>query len=328
MKPGDRISILGRRHSTMPRDYYEVLGVSRSATEDEIKKAYRKLARENHPDRNPGDKQAEARFKEIQDAYDILSDKNKREQFDRFGFVGPEGGMPGEGGPSHTFRWGGGPGGPGGFPQMDPEQAAEIFSQMFGGEAGHGGFGDLFGRRSRGGTGRSRRPSPPPAAPSTAEVTIAFDIAVRGGEVSLNIDGRELSVKVPAGMEEGKTLRLAGQGAGGGDLLLKIHVAPHPYFRREGNDIILEVPLSIAEAVLGTKVDVPTLEGTRLTVKVPPGTSSGSRLRLRGKGIKGGDQYIEVKVVVPAPRDQRSREIMEEYARLNPQNPRADLPWS
>jgi curved DNA-binding protein len=307
----------------MPRDYYEVLGLSRGASEEEIKRAYRKLARQYHPDRNPGDKQAEARFKEIQDAYDVLSDKAKREQYDRFGFVGPEGGMPGGEGEPFVFRWGGGSGG---FQQMDPEQMEEILS-MFGGDE-FGGLGGIFGRRPRGASTRTRRARPTPQEPSIAEVTVPFETAANGGSVTLHINGRELEVKVPAGIEEGKTLRLAGQGAGGADLLLRVHVAPHPYFRREGNDLILQVPLSVAEAVLGAKVDVPTLDGTRLTVTVPPGTSSGARLRLRGRGIKGGDQYIEIKIVAAAPKDARSRELMEEYARLNPQNPRADLPWS
>jgi curved DNA-binding protein len=300
----------------MPRDYYDVLGLSKTASEDDIKKAYRKLARDHHPDRNPGDKQAEARFKEIQQAYDVLSDNKKREQYDRYGFVGPESGFPGgEGGP---FRWGGG-----GFEGMDAGQAEEILSQLFGGA---GGMGDLFGRRGRTGAGPRRRRAA--EEPTTAEVTIPFETAAAGGRVTLDVGGREIEVKVPAGVEEGKTLRVAGQGAGGGDLLLRLRVAPHPYFRREGNDLILEVPLSLAEAVLGAKVDVPTLDGTRLTVTVRPGTSSGTRLRLRGKGIKDGDQYIQIKVVVPAPRDERSRELIEEFARLNPQSPRADLPWA
>src|SRR5207253_2156622 len=133
--------------------------------------------------------------------------------------------------------------------------------------------------------------------------------------VGLQVNGRELSVKIPAGIEEGQSLRLAGQAPGGGDLKLRIHVEPHAFFRREGRDIVLEVPLSLAEAALGTTVDVPTLDGSRLSVKVPPGTSSGQRLRLRGKGIKGGDQYIEVKVMVPAAKDARSRELVEEFAR-------------
>jgi DnaJ-class molecular chaperone len=305
----------------MPRDYYDVLGVKREASAEEIKKAYRKLAREFHPDRNPGDKQAESRFKEVQEAYDILSDKAKREQYDRFGFVGPDGGFPGGGGGgprSQTFHWGGASGD---MPQMDPE-TAEMLNQMFGGA---GGMGDLFGRGRRAG-GRARRAAPPEELES--ELTIPFETAARGGTITIQLEGRTIDVKAPAGVKEGQVLRLHGQAPGGGDLRLKVRIQPHPYFRREDNDIILEVPLALAEAVLGTKVDVPTLDGERLTVKVPAGTSSGARLRLRGRGIKGGDQYIEIKVAVPAAKDERSRELIEEFARLNPQSPRAGLPWS
>jgi DnaJ-class molecular chaperone len=308
----------------MPRDYYEVLGVKRDASEDEIKKAYRKLARQYHPDRNPGDKQAETHFKEVQEAYDILSDKAKRTQYDRFGFVGPEAGMPGgEGGFPGGFRfhWGGGPGG--GGQTVDPEMAEELL-RRFGVDLGGFGMGGGTGGRTAGG-GRRRRPA---AEAQTAEVNVPFTTAAVGGTISLSIDGHELDVKIPTGIEEGKTMRLAGQAPGGGDLLLKIHIQPHEYFRRDGNDIVLEVPLALAEAVLGTKVDVPTLDGTRLTVKVPPGTSSGARLRLRGRGIKGADQYIEIRVMVPAAKDERNRELIEEFARLNPQTPRAGLPWS
>src|SRR5262249_5426962 len=159
-------------------------------------------------------------------------------------------------------------------------------------------------------TRRTRRP--PPRQELESEVTIPFDTAAQGGSVGLQVGDHELSVKIPAGVAEGQVMRLQGQAPGGGDLLLKIHVAPHPYFRREGNDVVMEVPLSLAEAVLGTKVDVPTLDGTKLTVKIPPGTSSHSRLRLRGRGIKGGDQFIEIRVVLPAPKDNRSRELIEE----------------
>jgi DnaJ-class molecular chaperone len=301
----------------MPRDYYETLGVKKGASEDEIKKAYRKLARQYHPDRNPGDKNAEERFKEVQEAYDVLSDKNRRAQYDRFGFAGT-GARGGPGGPG-GFQWGGGPGN---FEfQGDPEAAAEMFRNMFG---GGGGFEELFGGRGRG--GRRARPEAPSEV--EAEATIPFNTAALGGTVGLQIDGRQLEVKVPAGALDGKKLRLRGQGPGGADLLVKLHVSPHPYFRREGNDVILDVPLSLAEAVLGAKVDVPTLSGEKLTVKVPPGTSSGARLRLRGKGIAGGDQYIEIKIAVPSVGDDRGRELIEELARLHPQNPRAGLDWS
>jgi DnaJ-class molecular chaperone len=305
----------------MPRDYYETLGVKRDASEDEIKKAYRKLARQYHPDRNPGDKQAESKFKEIQDAYDVLSDKAKRAQYDRFGFVGPDGGVGAGARPGGTtFRWGGGPGG---FQEMDPDDAAEMFSQFFGGGGG-GGVGDIFGRGTRG--RRTRRAEPPPEAQS--EVSIPFLIAANGGTVNISIGNRELAVRIPAGVEDGQSLRLQGQAPGGGALRLLLRIQPHPFFRRDGNNIILEAPLSVVESALGTRLEVPTLDGTRLAVKVPPGTSSGARLRLRGKGIKGGDQFIEVKVIVPAATDERSRQLLEEFGRLHPQNPRAGLAWN
>ncbi len=302
----------------MPRDPYEVLGVSKNASDDEIKKSYRKLARDYHPDRNPGDKQAEARFKEVQDAYDLLADKKKRAQFDRFGFAGTHTGA--EAGPGGGFHWGF-PGGGGTSVHMDPEQAQEIFSQFFGG--GGADFGEMFGRRPRG--GRSRRPAAP--EPYETQITIPFLTAARGGGVSIRIDSREVDVKIPAGIAEGKTLRLQGQGPGGADLHLRVHIEPHPHFERDGNDVILETPVSLAEAALGAKIDVPTLEGEKLSVKIPPGTSSGARLRLRGKGIAGGDQYVKIKIIAPAATDERSRELVDELTRLHPQKVRSGEPW-
>ncbi len=299
----------------MPRDPYEVLGVSRDASDDAIKKAYRKLARDHHPDRNPGDKQAEAKFKEIQDAYDTLGDAKKRAHFERFGFAGPHAG--GQDGPGAGFHWGF-PGGGSGGAHVDPAQAEEILSQFFGGAAE---TGDMFGRRSR--SGRGRRP----AGPVESEFTVPFLTAAQGGVVSVNIDSRQVDVKVPAGIAEGKSLRLQGQGPGGADLHLKIRIAAHPHFQRDGNDIILETPITFAEAVLGAKIDVPTLDGSKLSVKIPPGTSSGARLRLRGKGIAGGDQYVQLKIVVPAAGDERDRELIEEFARRHPQQPRTGAPW-
>jgi curved DNA-binding protein len=307
--------------ANMPRDHYEVLGVQRGASDDDIKKAYRTLARKYHPDRNPGDKQAEAKFKEVQEAYDVLSDKTKREQYDQFGFAGPQmGGGAGPGG----FHWGGG-GTPGGFQNIDPGQAEEILQQMFGG-GGFPGMGEAFGQRGRS-KGRSRRqPREQPAV--TSEVNIPFLTAAVGGTVSLRVDDREIDVKIPAGIEEGQSIRLKEQGPGGADLLLKLHIDPHSHFQREGNNVILPVPLALSEAVLGGKIDVPTLDGQVLTVKVPAGTSSGGRLRLRGKGIKGGDQMLEFKVMIPANVDAKSRELIEEFAKLNPQSPRSGPPWS
>ncbi len=311
----------------MARDYYEVLGVGKTASADEIKQAYRKLARKYHPDRNPGDKQAEAQFKEVQEAYDVVSDEAKRADYDRFGAAGPEAGFGNRrGGPrSQTFRWGSGSGGaPGAGAEMDPEEAANLFRQFFGGEFGGnaGATEDPMAGMAR---GRGRRP---PADEAESEVSIPLLTAAQGGKLSLRINGREVDVDVPAGCKDGQKLRLKGQGPGGGNLVLVLRVEPHPYFRREGNDILLSVPLSFAEAALGAAVEVPTLEGSRLSVKVPPGTSSGARLRLRGKGIAGGDQYIEVQVAVPAVKDERGRELIEELAKLHPQDPRASVPWN
>jgi DnaJ-class molecular chaperone len=297
----------------MPRDYYEVLGVARDASESEIKKAYRKLARQHHPDRNPGDAQAEKRFKEIQEAYDVLSDKTRRAQYDRFGFAGPHAGA------------GQGPFGAGGqgFEWQGGGINLEDILRQFGGGMGSGGGGgeapDFFGRTRR----RNRRAAPLKEA--EADLAIPFLKAALGGSVSVQVDGRELTVKVPAGVEDGKKLRLGGQAPGGGDLIVKLHIEPHPYFRREGNHVVIEVPISVSEALLGARVDVPTLDGTFLTVKVPAGTSSGARLRLRGKGIAGGDQLVEIKIAAFAASDDRSRELVEELARLNPQSPRAGL---
>jgi DnaJ-class molecular chaperone len=303
----------------MARDYYDVLGVKRNASEGEIKSAYRKLARQYHPDRNPGDKQAETQFKEVQEAYDVLSDKNKRLQYDRFGTAGPRGGFrEARGGAPGGFEFQWGPGTEG-SQEMDPRQAADLFRQFFGGGTAFD-MDSVFGQQA---PRRGRRQ--PRAEEIETEVSIPFTAAALGGNVTLQIDGKELSVKIPAGVEEGQALRLQGQAPGGGDLRLRLRIQPHPFFRREGKNLILDVPLSLVEAVLGTTVDVPTLDGARLSVKVPPGTSSGTRLRLRGRGISGGDQYIETKIVVPTVKDDRSRQLLEELARLHPQNPRTGL---
>jgi DnaJ-class molecular chaperone len=303
----------------MPKDYYEVLGLKRGASEDEIRKAYRKLAREYHPDRNPGDKQAEARFKEVQEAYDVLSDKDKRSQYDQFGFVG---GGPGANGGPGDFRWGGGFGE---GVNIDPSQLDELL-RGFGGAGGVGGFADLFGQRGRA-SARGRRSARPQQPPVTHDLRVPFETAALGGTLSLSVDGREIDVKVPAGVEEGQSLRLQGQGPGGADLMLKLSIGEHPYFRREQNNLLITAPVTVAEAVLGTKIDVPTLDGSKLTVKIPAGTSSGARLRLRGKGIKGGDQYVEIKIVAPHAPDEESRKLMEQFAQRNPQQPRSGPPW-
>ncbi|GIW80446.1 MAG: chaperone protein [Gemmatales bacterium] len=301
----------------MAIDYYETLGVPRTATEEEIKRAYRKLARQYHPDRNPGDKEAAARFKQISEAYEVLSDKKKRQQYDQFGTVGDQGGFEGwSGGPfggGRGFRWT-----TGGGAEFGGVDLNDILRQFGGG----GDWDDIFGSRR---TRRGRRTQPPPDYET--RISVPFLTAALGGTISVRVDGKELDVKIPPGIEQDQVLRLAGQAPSGGDLKLKIHIEPHPYFRREHNDIILEVPITIAEASLGAKVDVPTLTGGKLSVKIPPGTSSGTRLRLRGQGIKGGDQFIEIKIVAPAATDERSKQLFEELQRLHPQNPRSGSFW-
>jgi curved DNA-binding protein len=312
----------------MPRDPYDVLGVSKSASADEIQKAYRKLSKKFHPDRNPGDKQADSSYKEVQEAYEVLNDPTKKAKFDQFGFAGPpQSGFPGGGFPGGYQE--GFPGATGGV-NIDPEMAEELFKRFVG--SGGGGaegpdLNDIFsgGRRTKGRT----RPRRPAASPTEAEVTVPFEVAAKGGNVSLEVGGRIIDVKVPAGIEDGKKLRVPSAATGMGDVILKVKVAPHAYFRREGNDILLDVPISIAEAVLGGKVEVPTAAGERLDVKVRPGTSSGTKLRLRGKGLNGGDQYLVFKVLVPGGEvDEKSRELIQEFAKQNPMTPRANVPWA
>jgi curved DNA-binding protein len=316
----------------MPRNPYEVLGVSKSASAEEIQKAYRKLSKKHHPDRNPGDKAADTAYKEVQEAYEILSDPTRKANFDQFGFAGPpQSGFPGGGGfpggfPSGDFS-GGFPGGAGGV-NIDPAVAEELFKRFVGGGGGGEGadLNDLFsgGRRTR--RTRNRRPA---AEPIEAEATIPFEVAANGGNLAIEVGGHQIDVKVPAGIEDGKKLRVPAEATGSGDVILKVRIAPHPYFRREGNDVLLDVPISVAEAVLGAKVEVPTVVGERLEVKIRPGTSGGSKLRLRGKGLNGGDQYLVFKILVPSGEvDEKSRELIQEFAKRNPMNPRANIPWA
>jgi DnaJ-class molecular chaperone len=303
----------------MASDPYEVLGVSKTATTDEITKAYRKLARQYHPDRNPGDKGAEAKFKEIQNAYDVLNDPAKRSNFDRFG--SPEGARgSGFGGFSN---FGG---------NATQEDIQDLLRNFMGGMGGGGGEGfqfefGPFGQATGGRRGRQRASRAEPEDVER-EITIPFLVAARGGQLDLDIDGRVIGVTIPEGAKEGQSLRLKGLLPGGANLKLKLHLAPHSYFRRDGDDLLVDVPISISEAVLGAKIDVPTLEGGTASVNVPPGASSGAKLRLKGLGISGGDLFAVLKIIVPKKIDDRSRKLMEEFAKLNPQSPRADMPWA
>ena len=323
----------------MSEDYYKVLGVARGASADEIQKAYRKLAKKHHPDLNPDDKAAQKRFKEVQQAYDVLSDEKKRKMYDQFG--------PG-------FEHAGQGAGPQWSGQVPPEFQHFDFGQSFGGGGegsippdlqdllrqftGGGGFqfGGPTGRR------RGRRMPGQPGADIQHEVEVPFHTAVTGGEVSLRLvrPGRKaetLAVKIPAGIEDGKTIRLRGQGEASqndgpsGDLLITVHIAPHPHFRRDGLDLIVEVPVTLAEAALGAKVDIPTPHGT-IAMKVPPGTSSGTRLRAKGQGIKRsdgstGDLYAEIQIAIPKQIDDDSSELVRKLDARWKLNPRTKLEW-
>jgi DnaJ-class molecular chaperone len=297
------------------KDLYKILGVTEESDAAAIKKAYRKLAKENHPDRTGGDKRKTERFKEISDAYEVLGDEGKRREYDRLrqAPVGADGMPQGFDPESFAQVFGGGGGFRGGgnvHVSSDVGDLGDLFSTLFGAQAG--------GRRARVPRGRDM----------LARLELSFREAARGGRRTVRLgSGSTVDVAVPAGVETGASLRLRGQGgkapAGGqaGDLLMELVVTPDPHLRREGDDVVLDLPLTIAEASLGTKVDVPTVDGSvRLTI--PAGTSCGAKLRLRGKGIERtpgarGDQICEVHVVVPkiAADDKETRHLVEELDR-------------
>jgi DnaJ-class molecular chaperone len=319
-------------------DLYQILGVKRDASKDEIRKAHRKLAIKYHPDKNPGDG-AQDRFKLIQEAYDVLSDDDKREAYNRYGAD------------FEKVRGGGYPGGaPGGFDGLDLEQ---IFGrgggrggqpQGAGGFNFEGGFGDFFeqvlggrGQSPRGG-GRTRtapRAEPQKGANVRHELELPLELAVRGGETEFYVNDEKLAVTIPPGVAEGAKMRLREQGApspnGGkrGDLILVIKTSPHPFYRRNGNNLELTLPVSISEAVMGTSVDVPTPNG-EVTLAIPAGSSSGRKLRLKGQGIKAksgdpGDLIVQLQIKVPESVDEASRELLEKFAAANPQSLRENL---
>jgi DnaJ-class molecular chaperone len=331
------------------RDYYDILGVPRGASADEIKKAHRKLVRKFHPDVNKNNKEAEEKFKEAQEAYDVLSDDTKRRNYDQFGHAGVGmGGAPGGGGdPFEAFRraQGGSAGGRTTY-RGGPGVTVEDFD--FGG-AGGADFGDIFeqifGARGPGGVGGARaggraRPAPQPQRGSDVEhpVTLTFEQAARGTTLPLQInrDGRleTIDVKIPAGVKDGSRVRIRGKGQQSngepGDLFIVTRVQPHAYFRRDGLDILLDLPLSLYEALLGTKVEVPTLEGP-VTLTIPPGTSSHAKLRIKGRGIhrggEQGDQFVITKVVVPKSFDEADKESLRQLQQKHPLNPRDDVRW-
>ena len=382
------------------QDYYELLGVSRDAKPDEIRKSYRKLARKYHPDLNPGDKAAEERFKKVQEAYDVLNDAKKRQVYDQYGFYSDN--IP-PGGP------GGGPGGnayePGmGFGGFD---FSEYMNQTRGAERGTGGgnFGDIFNQFFGG--RRSERASSGPEKGADLEYGLNIDFweSIRGTQVRLNIvrqetcdtcggsgsvggattvcpecdgtgnvtqmagamkfsltcprcdgkgrlrnvcptchgDGRlskpdVVEVRIPSGAQSGSRLRVAAKGNAGrnggpaGDLYITVRVTPHPFFVREGDDIRIQVPVTVSEAGLGAKIEVPTIDG-RALLKVPQGTQNGQKFRLREKGVmsarknKRGDEIVEVVIQAPKVHDERTKELLRELSQVNPEDPRQEM-WS
>ncbi|APZ96108.1 DnaJ C-terminal domain-containing protein [Fuerstiella marisgermanici] len=309
-------------------DYYEALGVSRSASADEIKKAYRKLAKQHHPDANPDDAGAQKKFSEITEAYDVLSDDEKRKKYDQFGANWNKvGGGPGGGG-RNPFEGFGGAGGT----SFDLD---DILGGMFG---GGGGGGSPFG----GGGGR-RPPRSQRGQNVEAEIRVPFRVGVEGGEheLTLHTGGKvqRIGVKIPAGMDDGAKIRLAGQGHPGhgggsaGDVIVTVRISGHPWFRRDGKNLLVDVPITPSEAALGAKVDVPTLTEGTVVMSIPPGTSGGAKLRLRGKGVRDrktgerGDQLVVVKVVVPKDLSDEAKELYRKLEEAAPQNPREDL-WT
>jgi molecular chaperone DnaJ len=402
---------------TTKKDYYEILGVKKSASVDDIRKAFRKLARKYHPDVNPGDKAAEEKFKALSEANDVLSDPKKRKIYDQLGFysdnIDPAAAEAyARGGPTGAGGFGGFPGGASAGGQGVPFDFSGFdFNDMFEGEStrgrssagGSGGFRDIFSGIFGGGRGGGVAQGPEPGSDLEYQVNVTFWTAIRGGVMRLNITRQDvcsnchgngvieqpgvcpqckgkgtieqsanrmkfnvtcprcggtgknvspcpvchgegvvgrtepLEVRIKAGTRDGQRIRIpakgnAGQGGGqAGDLYVIIRTESHPIFRREGDDIYVTVPVTATEAALGAKIEVPTIDG-RALLKVPPGTQSGQKLRLREKGVPSatkegarGDEIVEVKVTVPMPRDEKTKELLRELAKLNPEDPRAEL---
>jgi DnaJ-class molecular chaperone len=306
----------------MPKDPYDVLGVKREASDEEIQKAFRRLAKTSHPDLHPGDKKAEDRFKELNAAYDILGDAAKRARYDR-GEIDANGAEIRQNPFAGARRGGAGFGGFSGGGGRAETFAFDDLGDLFGGIFGGGGRQGPFGGGGVPSQGEDLR--------FTLEVD--FVDAVTGAKKRLNLPGgKSLDVTIPAGINDGQTIRLKGQGAVGhggpaGDALIEVKVRPHPLFRREGRDIHVELAVSLGEAVLGGKVEVPTVHGP-VTLTIPKGANSGARLRLKGKGVPAskrepeGDQYVTLKVVLPKKIDPELEEFVKTWSAKHPYDPR------
>lgn len=308
------------------KDFYAILGVAKDASDVDIKKAYRKLARKYHPDTNSGDAAAEKKFKDVSEAYSVLSDAEERQQYDAIRAMGGARFAPGAGGR-------GGPAN-GGF--------EDLFGGLFGGGArqptGAGGippeFADLFGGGFGGGqTGFQRTPQK--GSDRTASTSISFAGSIHGTTVSLReSNGHVIDVKIPAGIRDGQKVRQRGKGnpgaAGYGDLIITVNVKPHDFFNRDGDNIRIHVPVTFAEAALGANIHVPTLDGDAVTVRVPAGTPSGRTLRVKGRGVKtakgAGDLLVTIDVAVPQNLNKEAEEAVKAFAAATADaDPRHDL---
>lgn len=359
----------------MAKDYYQILGVARGTEAKEIKKAYRKLARQYHPDINPNSKEAEAKFKEINEAYQVLSDEEKRKLYDQFGAeyervkaakdAGYDVGNMGNGAGAnfgnvnfedlfgHSARGNAGGNFSGGnvrFETGDPAEFGDLFESIFGGRRREKDFRDVppgASPNSKSGFNFGRKRGPQRGNDVEHPVDISLAESINGTQRTLALvsrdetgapQNRSVTVKIPAGVRDGASVRVAGKGAHGvsggqnGDLFLKIHILPHRFWKREGDDLHCEVPVTFAEAALGAQIEVPTINGN-VQMKIPSGTQSGTTFRLSGRGVpkpKGGtgDQYVKVKIAVPKNLGPKEEELIKELARLRDQNVRLELPSS
>ncbi|MFM1995258.1 MAG: hypothetical protein RLZZ610_775 [Actinomycetota bacterium] len=291
----------------LEKDFYKILGVAKDASEADIKKVYRKLARQYHPDSNPGDAKAEAKFKEISEAFSVLSDPEQRKEYDAVRAMG--------GGARFTA---GGPGGAGGF--------EDVFSNLFGGGRGFpGGFGGGFDF------------GPTPGVDLTARTSIDFIDSIKGATIKLSLQGMEpLNVKIPAGVLDGQKIKLRGKGRpspnGGpsGDLIVTVRVKPHPVFIRDGANLRVTVPVTFTEAALGATIQVPTLGGEPVKLKIQPGTPNGRVLRIQGRGVQAGnsmgDLLATVEVAVPSHLSEKAKKALQDFQEVMPlDDPRAEL---
>ena len=306
------------------KDYYKILGVSKNASDKEIKQAYRRLARKYHPDVNPSDKSAPEKFKEINEANDVLSDPQKRRKYDTLGANWQQYEQYQRAGGQGPFQWGG-QGGQ--YRTVTPEELENLFGGMGGGDLG--GFSDFFRTFFGGGfTGATTRVQARPRRGQDIEqeIDIALEEAYRGATRLVDKDGRRLEIKIPAGVKTGSKIRYAGEGmpgsAGAGDLYLLVQVAPHPTFERVGDDLHCEIPVDLYTALLGGETSVPTLKG-QLVLKIPPETQTGKVFRLAGQGMPKlneansfGDLYAKVRVVLPEHLTPAEREMFEKLAAM------------